>query len=185
MSGFEISIQWRTVTARENGATYNFPEQFTYYMRQEYSKPAVYRWRVMRISGEAKEPVYIGEAEDLVRRIQRVRTPSRKTKEGDTNRRLNKIFHEYLSAERKVVLDIADIEPFEINGVRFDKQGLGDRFKRRALENILLLIAQSSPGYELLNMVVDPIDKAERALKMLKPHQIREIIKHYGLDKPR
>ncbi len=183
MSGFDVSVQWRTAIARENGDAYCFPDKFTTYFRATYAIPAVYRWRVMRTSGEPKEPIYIGEAEDLVQRIQRVRTPSKKAKEGDTNRRLNKLFHEYLAAGKKIVVDIADIEPFEVNGVRFDRHGLGDRFKRRALENVLLVILQESMGFELLNMVVDPIDKAERALKMLKPHQIREVIRHYGLEK--
>jgi len=105
-------------------------------------------------------------------------------KDSDTNKRLHQIFHRYLSGNRKIVIDIADIEPFELNGIRFDSHGDGDRFKRRALENLFLVIAQQSKEFELLNMVVDPLDKAERALRMLKPHEIREIIRHYGLDKP-
>ena len=184
MSGFDISVQWRTTLVAENGDAYYFPDKFTSYFREFCAISAVYRWRVMRISGEPKEPIYIGEAEDLVYRIQRVLTPHRNSKRGNTNERLNKIFHEYLAAGKKIVLDIADIEPFELNGVRFDKHGLGDRFKRRAVEHLLLAIAQESRGFELLNMVVDPLDKVERMFKKLKPHERREILKRYGSDSP-
>lgn len=139
----------------------------------------------MRKEGEQKEPIYIGEAEELPRRIQRVRTPSKKAKDSDTNKRLHQIFQRYLTEGRVIVIDLADIDPFEVNGVRFGRDDLGDRFKRRAIENILLALAQKSDGFEVLNAVVDPLDKAERALKMLKPHEMREIIRHYGLDKPK
>ncbi len=183
-SGLTIFVQWRTALVRENGEAYYFPDKLTRFFRDTYSVPVVYRWRVMRGQPGDKELIYIGEAEELSRRIQRVRTPSMKVKDSDTNKRLHQIFHRYLSGNRKIVIDIADIEPFELNGIRFDSHGDGDRFKRRALENLFLVIAQQSKEFELLNMVVDPLDKAERALRMLKPHEIREIIRHYGLDKP-
>ncbi len=177
-----IFVHWRSALARE-GQAYCFPDKFTRDFRDRYSISAVYRWRVMRIEGEVKEAIYIGEAEDLVRRIQRVLTPSRKTKGGDTNKRLNKIFHKYLKADRTIVLDIADFEPFEINGIRFGSDTIGDRFKRRALENILLGDAQASDKYELVNIFVDPVEKARQAVAKLPPSAVREVIKRYGLDK--
>ena len=149
MSNLDIAVQWRTALVRENGEAYYFPDKFTSYFRETYAVSGVYRWRVMRISGEPKEPIYLGEAEDVLRRIQRVLTPHRTAKAPNTNGRLHKIFREHLASGRKIVLDIADIEPFELNGVRFDKNGFGDRFKRRALENILLVIAQQSRGFDL------------------------------------
>lgn len=183
MGNFDISVQWRTALVKENGDAYYFPDKFTSYFRETYSVSAVYRWRVMRTSGEPKEPIYIGEAEDLVYRVQRVLSPHRNAKRGNTNERLNRIFREHLAHGKKIVLEVADIDPFEVNGVRFDRHGLGDRFKRRALENLLLAIAQESRGFELLNMVVDPLDRVERLLKKLKPHEKREILRRYGTEK--
>ncbi len=180
MGNLDISVQWRTAVIGENNEAYYFPGKFTSYFRGTYAVSGVYRWRVMRMSGEPKEPIYLGEAEDVLRRIQRVLTPHRNAKTGDTNGRLNKIFREYVAAGRKIVVDIADIEPFELNGVRFDRNGLGDRFKRRALENLLLVIAQESRGFDLLNIIVDPLDEVERLFRKLKPHEKREILRRYG-----
>lgn len=184
MSELTIFVQWRTVLGREGAEAYSFPRKFTRFMKDKYATSAVYRWRVLQVAGESREPIYIGEAEDLIRRIQRVRTPSKKAKEGDTNKRLHDIFMKYLKAGRTIVLDVADVEPFEINGLRFGQETMGDRFKRRALENILLALAQKSKGFELLNVVVDPVDKAREALAKLKPHELREVRRKYGLDNP-
>lgn len=137
----------------------------------------------MRTEKEPKEIVYIGEAEDLARRIQRVRTPARKGKGGDTNKRLNKIFHEYLKADRTIVLDVADFEPCEINGVRIDREAIGDRFKRRMLENLVLAMEQQVGRYELLNIAIDPIAKLRQKVAMLPPKKLREISKQHGLYK--
>ncbi len=176
-------MQWRTAVVRENGEPYNYPDKFTRYFRQKYSVPVVYRWRVLKNQPGDKEPIYIGEAEELPRRIQRVRTPSKTAKETDTNKRLHQIFHEFLSQGRKIVIDVGDVEPFEVNGVRFGRDMMGDRFKRRAVENILLALAQESKEFELLNAVVDPVEEAREKLLKLPPHQLRELMKLCGLDK--
>jgi hypothetical protein len=180
-SGLTLSVQWRTVLVRDNGEPYYFPDKFTRFFHDSYSLPVVYRWRAMRGQPGDRESIYIGEAEELPRRIQRVRTPPTGAKDSNTNKRLHQIFQNYVRAGRRVVIDLADFEPFEVNGVRFDSDGLGDRFKRRALENLLLAIEQESKEFEILNMVVDPLDKARTALSKLKPHEIREIVKKYGL----
>ncbi len=136
----------------------------------------------MRIEGEPREPVYIGEAEDVVYRIQRVLTPSRSAKPGDTNKRLNGVFAKHVAAGRTVTLDIADVEPFEINGMRFGRGEMGDRFKRRMLENLMVVVTQGDRKFELLNMTVEPLHKVERLFKKLKPHERREILRRYGAD---
>jgi len=183
MNEFKIFIQWATALVQENGDAYYFPGKFTPYFRRMYSVPAVYRWRVMKRQPSEKETIYIGEAEELARRMQRVLTPSATAKDSDTNRRLHGFFRNCL-ANQKIVIDVARIEPFEINGVRFDQQSVGDRFKRRALENLALSFAQASGEFELLNMVIDPLDKARETLfRQLKPHQVREVLRQYGLAK--
>lgn len=183
MSNLELIVQWRTALVQENGQAYYFPERVPLYFRDKYAVSAVYRWRVMRLPGEPKEPIYIGEAEDLVQRIQRVRTPAKNGKSDNTNQRLNRIFHQHMLAGRKIVLDVADIQEFTLNGIRFDSSSISDRFKRRALENLLLVLAQHAGQFELLNMVVEPTSKAERLLKRLKPHQLREILRKYATGK--
>jgi hypothetical protein len=178
-----ISMQWRTAIVIEGGAGKSFPRKFTRDFCETYAIPAVYQWRVLRVPGESKEPVYIGEAEDFVYRIQRVLAPPRMTKKSNTNRRLNDIFTKYVAAGRNVALDIADVDPFEINGIRFGRDTMADRFRRRAIENLMLVIAQESGKFELLNMVVDPLNKVERLIRNLKPHEKREIMRRYSSDK--
>jgi hypothetical protein len=180
LENINIDIQWRTAVVEENGNAYNFPKPFPFYFCEKYAISAVYRWRVLREAGEPKEEIYIGEAEDLVQRIQRVRTPAKTGKTGNTNERLNKIFGERLSAGRIIVLEVADIQPFTVNGIRFDESAASDRFKRRALENLLLVIAQKNEQFTLLNTIVDPLSHAERLIRKLKPHQVRELLRKYA-----
>lgn len=174
MDSFRFTYQWRTAVP------YRFPERFTPAFRQAYSRSGVYRWRVLRIAGEEKEPVYIGEAENIVRRMQRVVTPAKKERAGDTSYRLNKIFKDFVAKDRTVVLDIADIDQFELNGQRYGGDTLGDRFKRRALENILLVDAVNDSHVELLNILIDPVEKVRVWLATLPPNQVREIFEKYG-----
>jgi hypothetical protein len=52
---------------------------------------------------------------------------------------------------------------------------MDDRFKRRGLENILLSIAQKSEEFELLNVIVDPVEEVREKLSKLPPHKLREL----------
>jgi hypothetical protein len=62
-----------------------------------------------------------------------------------------------------------------VNGIPFGRGTLHDPFKRVALEHILLVIAQKAEAeWELLNVIVDPIEKAtlELATMMKKDPDI-------------
>jgi hypothetical protein len=185
VSEISISVQWRSVLA-EDGQTYFFPQKFTPFMRKRYAVSAVYRWRVLRdLSSEPKEPVYIGEGEDILRRMQRVLTPPKEGKRVNTNRRLHDIFAKFAANGRKIVIEAADVEPFEVNGITFGRGTTGDTFKRRALENVLLVIAQKD--CELLNVFIDPVEKATKELtRILKasPDVVREVVKKYMGQRP-
>lgn len=185
MSGSTISFQWRSAIIQQNGDPYYFPDKFTHFFRARYCVPVVYRWRVLKNQPGDKEPIYIGEAEELPKRIQRVRTPSKTVKDTDTNKRLHQIFREFLSQGRKIVVDVVDLDPFEVNGVRFGRDTMGDTFKRRAVENILLALAQKSGEFELLNAVVDPAEEVREKLSRLSAHQLRQLMKLHGLNKPK
>ena len=64
-----MPVHSRSVMATKDKA-YNFPQKFTRLMKDEYSLPAVYRWKVLRTQAEgSKECIYIGEGEDLLRRM--------------------------------------------------------------------------------------------------------------------
>ena len=170
----KIYVQWRSMM-EQNETPYNYPAKFSRYLRERYSVPAVYRWRVLELQPGERKTVYIGEAEDLIRRIQRVRTPSKKSKRGETNKRLKQIFDEKISSGRTIVLDIADFDSFEMNGVSFSPEELEDQFKRKALENLILCFAQAE-GQEILNKVVDPVRKLLKTVEKLPRNQQREFI---------
>jgi hypothetical protein len=106
----------------------------------------VYRWRTLTTERD-KEVIYIGSAEDLRQRIQRVLTPGKK---GGTNTTLNKVFTEHRSQGRKTVLEVLDFEAFTVNGILFSPRTLSSYFKRLTIENLLLALAQAS-GQVLLN----------------------------------
>ncbi len=187
-SSFTLYVQWRAVMARE-GKAYCFPEKFTPFMKDAYRVSAVYRWRVMQKEAGEKELIYIGEGEDLLQRIQRVLTPPRDPKKGNTNWRLHDLFSKHVASGRTITLELADVEPFEIAApdpgrtyeVRLGRDTMGDRFKRRAVENLLLAIAQKAEHVELLNIFIDPVEKAREALAKLPPRVVRELAKKHGL----
>lgn len=181
MSALNISVQWMTAVGQDGrDGTYCFPDKLSGPFMERHAMPAVYRWRVMRQAGE-KEKIYIGEAEELTRRMQWVLTPHSSAKTSDTSKRLNQIFTKLAAEGKKIVIDVANVEPFEINGIRFDRRDLGDRFKRRMLEGFLLVEAQNSPNFELLNSAVDPLDRDREALNRLTPRQVRDTVERYGL----
>ena len=90
------------------------------------------------------------------------------------------MFQKYLSEGRKIAFDVGDVEPFEINGMRFGGDTMHDTFKRRAVENILLALAQKSGEYELLNVFVDWVADAVEKLSKLPPHELKKLLELFG-----
>jgi hypothetical protein len=172
----QVGIQWRAALLGE-GQPYLFPKKFTPYFRRHHGTAAVYRWRIMSKTGETTDAVYIGEAEDLAQRVRVLTPPKQNT---STNRRLHDLFQQRLSEGKTIALDVADIDPFEINDVQFGKDSVTDCFKRRTLENLLLSLAASEREHDLLNVVVDPMKKTMRLLIALSPSGRREIIERYA-----
>ena len=67
----------------------------------------------------------------------------------DAERRLHDIFAKYVAEGRAIVIEFADVEPFEVNGVRLGRDTIGDRFKRRAIQHRLGLSAEPNQGPEV------------------------------------
>jgi len=180
MGGLNISVTWRSAVTQKNGEAWRFPEKFTPYFKDRYSIPAIYRWRVDKRQPGEQERIYIGEGEELTRRILWVLKPHSSSKPGDTNRRLNEMFRQCVLEKRSVWIDVADIDPFEINGIRFEQRDLGDLFKRRMLEYLLLAIAEADKSYDLLNKIIEPVDRdRELLIRRLSPRQVRETKERY------
>ena len=146
MKDLDIEVRWVPVLNAAN-TPYRYPAPHSRsFLKQNYPQPVVYRWRILPVEND-KERVYIGEAEDLCNRIQGVRTPG---KSQSTNQQLSKYFAEQLSLNKEVALEIADFEPFSINGVRFSTDDLYSEAKRCFIENLLICLEEAA-GHELLN----------------------------------
>lgn len=157
--GLPINLHWNNViTDVRTGRTYHYPGKFTLYMRESYSRPAVYKWFVHSVESGKGEEAYIGEAEDLVRRIQRVLTPSKTPKPGNTNAKLKSTFDQTVASGRFVSLAILDFSPFEFGGVVFAPHSLSNQYRRRMMENLCLCDAEAR-GQKLIN---GSLDDAER-----------------------
>ena len=176
MKSIDIKVRWVSVL-NEDGTPYKYPEPLSRFLKKHYPKPVIYRWRILPVEND-KETIYIGQTEDLHQRIQRVLTPSKKAKAGDTNQKLKRFFDEQRSLTKEVILEIPEFEPFEFNDVRFSPDDLLDQFKRLALENLLLSFAQDA-GYVLLN------EYELAPITMLKKQPFskqREVFKNLGLE---
>jgi hypothetical protein len=163
----DFEVRWKTVLAQPD-LSYTFPQKVSVHLSNNYFSPAVYRWRVLPKSTDVPEAIYIGEAEDLSTRIQRVLTPGRKP---TTNRKLRNFFDEAIASGSSVILEMADFDEFVINGVRIASKDLHNPFKRRALEN-LLLSAECGSKRRLVNQCVDSI---ERRIRRLSPIEVGKL----------
>jgi len=180
-----IYDQWHPVQLQKDGAGYLFPERFTPFMNNEYARPAVYRWRVFPSLPGKKEEVYIGEAEILVRRAQRVLSAKdASNSESKTDYRLRKYFDGQVKISRNVALEWLDFQPFEIECVRFEAGELWDPFKRKCIENLALTIA-AGQQWEILNVYTDPISKTLKKFLGLNisGKRLREVVEQIRLAK--
>ena len=78
---------------------------------------------------------YIGETEDLARRITKYITPGKKQV---TNLRLKAYFDNALKEDQLIELQTLKFEPFQINKVTFSMDLLGHAHVHRMLENLVL-----------------------------------------------
>lgn len=122
-------------------------------MKQQYSRPAVYRWMVWT-PGYGIHAYYVGETQDLASRIQQYLRPG---KSQATNLRLKAYFDEAVKQKQQVELQSLVFEPFQVNKVNFSMELLGHTHIRRTLENLVLVwldSANSSGPPVILNRVL-------------------------------
>src|SRR6266481_5988166 len=130
----EISHRWENAQSSQ-GYNYLYPAPVSPYMKQRYSRPAVYRWLVWT-PGYGIHAYYVGETQDLARRIQQYLRPG---KSQATNLRLKTYFDEAVKQKQQVELQSLVFEPFQVNKVNFSMELLGHTHIRRFLENLVLV----------------------------------------------
>ncbi len=178
VASVEISLQWRAAVASARGEGYSYPNKFTVFFREKYFAPGIYRWRIHPLNHAEKESVYIGQAEVVAKRVQRIHSPSRKAI--DPYAKLKPLFDMRVKAGDKVFLDVLDFSPFELNRILFTSDRLGEAYKRHFLESLCICEAYRD-GYQVLNKFVDPVDKVVKELAKLgyppvQPAQLRKAL---------
>ncbi len=134
MNSLEIRYRWADVQSSQ-GYPYEFPDNVTNFMSVNYSSPAVYRWTV-RGARQYLLALYIGETEDVVRRVGQYLAPG---KQQATNLRLRAYFDAACQRGEKVALQTFEFESFQINKVTFTRELLGHSHVRKMLENFILV----------------------------------------------
>jgi hypothetical protein len=146
MNALEIRYVWIDVQSSV-GYNYQYPNTVSAYMREQYGRPSVYRWMVW--TPTSLSALYIGETDDLARRVQHCLSPGKRQA---TNLRLKAYFGEALGRGERVELQTFTFEPFQINNVNFSMDLLGHTHIRRMFENLVLvwLHSDASSGPPLI-----------------------------------
>ena len=144
MNSLEITFRWIDVQSA-TGYNYRYPDAVSPHMKQNYCRPAIYKWNVWR-PVQGFSGVYVGETDNLARRIHHCLAPG---KSQVTNLRLKAYFDEALKREERVELQTLDFEPFRINNVEFSVNLLGHTHVRQFFENFILVKLQSNSVGEL------------------------------------
>lgn len=138
MNGMETEIQielrWSPVMAGED-KPYRFPLELTQFMRDNYSRPGVYRWAFDGPAGKL-ESAYIGEAQDLVDRWKGFRKPGPSQV---TNKRVHALLQEALLKGYGIRLETLSFPQLKIQGVRLSPPDLRNPYARKLMENLAIL----------------------------------------------
>lgn len=174
MNVLEINHHWAEVQSSSQSYNYLYPTVVSPYVKEQYCRPAVYRWRVWT-PGYGMHAFYVGETDNLANRIQHCLRPGNTQA---TNLRLKAYFDEAVNQKQQVELETLTFDPFQINKVNFSVELLGHTHIRRMLENLVLVLldAQYPSGPPvILNRILEQdkkrsnkrIDSALSNLKQL------------------
>src|SRR6266571_9269009 len=113
MNELRVDFRWVCVE-REPGQTYLYPETLTRHVRENYSKAFVYRWAIFRQEPDVLAAVYIGEAEDLARRLKNYLAGHQAQSQV---RRVKLLLDKYHDQGRRIELQTLSLPSFTVNGV--------------------------------------------------------------------
>ena len=141
-----VNHNWIPVDNRP-GVPYCFPQPLPKGFRGKWSVPAIYRWVVFRDHPGDLRRLYIGETDQLGRRIYGYLNPGVSQ---FTNQRIKARFEDEISSGCKVVLEVLHFDPFALQGISISEADLADKAVRRMLENLFVVFFTRS-GYQVLN----------------------------------
>ena len=138
--------------------------------------PAIYRWAFFKCGVAFPVKVYVGETENLSRRIGQYTKPHRTQQ---TNFEVHDEIEKSIKDGFKVWLEILKIEPVMINRVNLCNENLCDPFVREMIENFVL--ADIDTAYcVVLNIAENRISRRRR--KAVKNNPFADTMRAQGLD---
>jgi hypothetical protein len=152
----QLDIRWESVETSP-GVAYRFPDPITQFLRERWTRPAVYRWSVHEPASGQVRLYYVGESARFVRRLRSYLHPGPRQR---TALRLHARFNEELQRGRRVELEVLQFDQIEVAGEVFEPHDLRGTSVRRLLEN-LLIVRHQRAGDILLNAgdgEEDPLD---------------------------
>jgi len=167
----DIRYCWNLVES-EKGVPFEWGGRVSAYMKSNYSRPGVYRWSIWK--EKQLGAAYIGESEQVVRRIGQYLNPGSRD---STDRRLHDSLEKQFQKGLKVQLEFLFIEPTSLNSIRIANENLSDTFLRRMIENLIISDIDTTQC-ALMNCILNPIER--RIHKAKKINQFDEILRHAG-----
>jgi hypothetical protein len=163
VDGLKVSLRCIT-TEKAPGTAYRYPEPLTAHFKRSHGKPGVYRW--LSVDQNRHRSIYIGEAEDIGRRLAGYLCPGAKQQ---TNIRVKQFLDDRKLAGAAIELQILDFDPFSINDLTISPKTLTNSYVRKLVEN-LAIAAQQSELCTIVNRGTDFIDKTLVKLADLIPN---------------
>lgn len=128
---------------------YHYPIAISKPMRQQYKKPAVYKWNVYKHSPDDLKRIYIGEAAILC--PTRVHGYLKPGPSQHTNIRMKNMFSEYINQGLKIRLEVLNLQHSTIGKVPVTQEDLANKYVRHYIEAIMITHYQDK-DYTLLNL---------------------------------
>ena len=128
-----LAYDWVPVESAP-GVAYAFGQPVSPYLRQAYARPAVYRWRIRPGPEGEAELRYIGETEDLPRRMYHCLKPGPSQQ---TDLRLHGLLMQALDRRAHVQAEVLRVDSCEVNGRLAAESSFADSGFRRCLEELL------------------------------------------------
>jgi hypothetical protein len=142
----EIDYHWIPVNVNI-AEEYQFPTQVSKFMREKYSGPAIYRWLPFKSQKGDVSLVYIGEADNFVRRVNGYLNPGSGQ---DTNIMMSNAFKYLQYSGHKVALEELKFTEFNLGSIKLSKEDLRSKLTRILLEHMFAVYLQKQ-GWVLMN----------------------------------
>ena len=113
----KLEYDWKTIKQNENN-NYVFPKSATEYMKDNYNKPAIYKWEFKK--DDFIEKIYIGQTNKLITtRLYQYRKPGNSQA---TNKRINCEITKWQNryGYESVLFNILNLSEAKINGSPID-----------------------------------------------------------------